>query len=195
MSLKSMSLKCRYRGHKRKSFSLSISKRISITHRNVHCCAIAKLWKLVGPWRKMMGSSNISQDVDGVAHCVWSKTWSLSPGLNGMNLDEFGIQRDGATCYIMHDTIHFLRETFEERMISRILHVETGSHVQAISWPYVKSPDFGRFGSQNSALLLVMDQWGWKLDFQTSLPSSRAAHECPKLLNNNTITKFYCSNK
>lgn len=63
----------------------------------------------------------------------------VSTRLNGMHESEFWFQRDNATCYIMHDTIHFLRETFEERIISRILPVETGSHVQAISWPYEKS--------------------------------------------------------
>ncbi|XP_073831484.1 uncharacterized protein [Musca autumnalis] len=39
--------------------------------------------------------------------------------LDGMNVDELWFQQDGATCHTAHVTIDLLKETFDERIISR----------------------------------------------------------------------------
>ncbi|XP_073847016.1 uncharacterized protein [Musca autumnalis] len=41
------------------------------------------------------------------------------PELDGMNVDELWFQQDGATCHTAHVTIDLLKETFDERIISR----------------------------------------------------------------------------
>ncbi|XP_073847020.1 uncharacterized protein [Musca autumnalis] len=41
------------------------------------------------------------------------------PELDGMNVDELWFQKVGATCHTAHVTIDLLKETFDERIISR----------------------------------------------------------------------------
>ena len=41
------------------------------------------------------------------------------PQLEGINLADMWFQQDGATCLTARDTINLLKETFDERLISR----------------------------------------------------------------------------
>ena len=65
--------------------------------------------------------------------------------MNDIDIKDYWLQQDGATCQTVHDTIHLLSETFEERLISRNGPVNWPPRscditpVDYFLWGYVKS--------------------------------------------------------